>query len=77
MKEVHKHMVLNKSLILDSPAHPLQPGDWAYAKSWISKPPQKKWEGQFQVLLSTHTAVNLEGKGKGPWIHYSQINKAT
>ena len=74
LHELKGYVVLNKSLSLDSPAHPFQPGDWVYLKSWTEEPLQEKWKGPFQVLLTTYTAVKLDKKG--PWIHYSRIKKA-
>lgn len=75
LQELDMCVVLNKSLNLDSPAHPFQPEDWVYLKSWTSEPLQEKWKGLYQILLTTYTAVELNGKG--PWIHYSRIKKAT
>ena len=75
LQELDMYVVLNKSLNLDSPAHPFQPGDWVYLKSWTLEPLQEKWKGLYQILLTTYTAVKLNGKG--PWIHYSRIKKAS
>ncbi|KAK1194525.1 POK7 protein, partial [Pygoscelis papua] len=47
LRKLNKYVVLNESLGLDSPAHPFQPGDWVYIKSWTSE----KWKGPFQILL--------------------------
>ncbi|TRZ10326.1 hypothetical protein HGM15179_016786 [Zosterops borbonicus] len=60
---------------LDTPAHLFQPGDWVYVKWWDSDPLQVKWRGPFRVLLTTLTAVKVAGKG--PWIHYSRVKKAS
>uniref|UniRef100_A0A8C8AFH0 Murine leukemia virus integrase C-terminal domain-containing protein n=1 Tax=Otus sunia TaxID=257818 RepID=A0A8C8AFH0_9STRI len=52
----------------------LMPGDWVYLKSWTSDPLQEKWKAPYQILLTTYTAVKLNGKD--PWIHYSRVKKA-
>lgn len=67
LQELNKYVVMNKSLNLDLPAHPFQPGDWVYLKSWTSEPLQEKWKGPYQILLTTYTAVKPHGKG--PCIH--------
>lgn len=67
--EINKRVVVNRSLNLDSPAHPFQPRNWVYVKSWNSEPLMEKWKGPFQVPLIMYAAVQVEGKG--PWIHYS------
>lgn len=72
--EINKGVVVNRSPSLDSPAHPFQPGNWVYVKSWNSEPLTEKWKGPFQVLLIMYTTVKVEGKG--PWIHYSWFKKA-
>ncbi|XP_058680545.1 uncharacterized protein LOC131571793, partial [Ammospiza caudacuta] len=40
----------------------------------IGKPLQEKWEGPFQVLLTTFTAVRI--KERPTWIHYSRVKRA-
>ena len=60
---------------LDTPAHPFQPGEWVSVKWWDSDPVQAKWRGPFQVLLTTLTTVKVAGKGS--WIHYSRVKKAS
>ncbi|KAK1213651.1 POK25 protein, partial [Pygoscelis papua] len=44
LRELNRYVILNKSIGLDSPAHPFQPGDWVYIKSWTSEPLQEKME---------------------------------
>ncbi|XP_027525044.1 uncharacterized protein LOC113959940 [Corapipo altera] len=40
----------------------------------LGKPLQEKWEGPFQVLLTTFTAVRI--KERPTWIHYSRVKRA-
>ncbi|XP_043919747.1 elongation of very long chain fatty acids protein 7 isoform X1 [Protopterus annectens] len=52
----------------------LQPEDWVYVKSFSRKtvlPP--RWKGPFLVLLTTSSAVRLQGSPT--WIHISHIKK--
>ncbi|KAM4038679.1 uncharacterized protein ACNLHF_017055 [Anomaloglossus baeobatrachus] len=49
--------------------HSLQPGDWVVVKRHTRKPLEPRFDGPFQVLLTTATSVKLEGKPN--WIHAS------
>uniref|UniRef100_A0A803WF74 Integrase catalytic domain-containing protein n=1 Tax=Ficedula albicollis TaxID=59894 RepID=A0A803WF74_FICAL len=55
---------------LDSDAHQISPGDWVLVKSWTHTPLSPRYEGPFQVLLTTHTAVRTQERG---WAHISRI----
>jgi len=74
LEALRKYIVLTRSLALDTPVHQYQPGDFMYIRAWNSKPLQKKWKGPFQVLLTTYTAIKVEGVE--PWIHYTRVKKA-
>jgi len=61
LEALRKYIVLTKSLALDTPVHQYQPGDFMYIRTWNSEPLQKKWKEPFQVLLTTYTAIKVEG----------------
>ncbi|KAM3913063.1 protein NYNRIN-like [Leptodactylus fuscus] len=56
-----------------SGTHSLQPGDWVVVKRHTRKPLEPRYDGPFQVLLTTATSVKLEGKST--WIHASHCKK--
>ncbi|XP_044151333.1 kelch-like protein 23 [Bufo gargarizans] len=53
--------------------HTLQPGDLVVIKRHVRKGLDPRFDGPFQVLLTTHTAVKVEGKPN--WIHASHCKK--
>ena len=58
----------------DKLLHPLQPGDWVVVKELRRKHwKSKRWQGPFQVLLVTHTAVKVAERAT--WIHASPCKK--
>ncbi|XP_075625630.1 LOW QUALITY PROTEIN: uncharacterized protein LOC142604244 [Balearica regulorum gibbericeps] len=69
-----RYVTLSEPLTLDTPVHPYQPGDHVYIKTWNSEPLKEKWKGPFQILLTTYTAIKIEGIE--PWIHYTRVKKA-
>ncbi|KAF4805146.1 hypothetical protein TURU_002004 [Turdus rufiventris] len=75
LQKLQSSIGLSRPVGLDTPALLFQPGDWVYVKWWDRDPLQAKWKGPFKVLLTTFTAVTVAGKG--PWIHYSRIKKAS
>ncbi|KAM5129405.1 uncharacterized protein ACMZJ9_019918 [Mantella aurantiaca] len=53
--------------------HRINPGDWVVIKRHVRKPLERRYDGPFQVLLTTATSVKLEGKPT--WIHASHCKK--
>ena len=65
LQELCQYVSTAGALELDAAAHPFQPGDWVYVKSWTSEPLAEKWKGPYQVILTTYTAVKVGGKDAG------------
>ena len=54
---------------LDGPVHDVLPGDYVYVKFLSDVPLEPKWEGPYQLLLTTHTTAKVEELT--PWIHHT------
>lgn len=54
---------------LEFAVHRIHPGDWVLVKSWKETKLQPDWEGPYQTLLTTETAIRTAEKG---WTHYTR-----
>ena len=67
---LRKQGLLAQTPPLEFPAHQIKPGDWVLVKSWKENKLQPNWDGPFQTLLTTETAIRTAEKG---WTHYTRI----
>jgi len=74
LNKVHKFVLGTRARGLDQPIHPFKPGDYVYIKIFSGQPLEEKWNGLYQVLLTTHTAIKI--REQAAWIHYSRVKKA-
>lgn len=65
-----KHGLLAQTPPLEFLVHKIQIGDWVLIRCWKEEKLQPKWEGPFQMLLTSETAVRTKEKG---WTHYTRI----
>ncbi|XP_042653128.1 uncharacterized protein LOC122153833 [Tyto alba] len=74
LNKIRKHVIGIRGRGLDGPVHDIQPGDYVYVKSLTEKTLEPQWEGPFQVLLTTFTAIKI--KEYSAWIHHTRVKKA-
>ncbi|RMB96123.1 hypothetical protein DUI87_27409 [Hirundo rustica rustica] len=70
LENLRKKGYLPQTSPLDANVHNINPGDWVLIKTWTNTPLTPKFEGPYQVLLTTHTAVCTEEKG---WTHITRV----
>ncbi|XP_030335442.1 uncharacterized protein LOC115605316, partial [Strigops habroptila] len=66
-------LIWNRPLSLETPVHEIEPGDQVYVRDWSEEPLKERWNGPYLVLLTTFTAVKVEGINS--WIHYTRVKK--
>ncbi|XP_060126230.1 protein NYNRIN-like [Zootoca vivipara] len=69
----HRQGVLAQRPPLLEQQHSFQPGDLVLIKAWRSEKLTPSWEGPYQVLLTTESAVRTREHG---WTHYHRVKKA-
>jgi len=58
---------------LDDSVHPFSSGDLVYVKNFLGDPLREKWNGPYQVLLTTFTAIKIQEQLA--WMHYCGVKK--
>jgi hypothetical protein len=56
------------------PLHPWSPGDWVWVKTPIKGSLDLQWEGPYQVILTTPSALKVVGLKL--WIHHTHTKAA-
>jgi hypothetical protein len=56
------------------PLYPWSPGNWVWVKTPIRGSLESQWEGPYQVILTTPSALKVAGLK--PWIHHTHAKLA-
>ncbi|XP_028420140.1 uncharacterized protein LOC114545807 [Perca flavescens] len=68
LSDIRKQVSAGLPKPAEGPLHKLRPGDFVVIKSFRRKNWQsRRWEGPFQILLVTHTAVKVAERST--WVH--------
>ncbi|XP_032532904.1 uncharacterized protein LOC116781316 [Chiroxiphia lanceolata] len=73
LAQITEALQWNRPLPLENPVHDISPGDQVYVKNWSVEPLKETWDGPRQVIMTTYTAMKVEGIDN--WIHYTRIKK--
>ena len=74
LKKIEQAVFGARARGLDGQVHDVLPGDNVYVKPLSDSPLEPKWEGPYQILLTTHTTAKVEGLTL--WIRHTRLKKA-
>lgn len=57
LSDLRRKGLIQQTTSLDFYIHELKPGDWVLVKSWKEDILTQAWDGPFQLLLTTETAI--------------------
>jgi len=70
LSSLRERGLLSQTSPLEFPIHQIRSGEWVLIKTWKETKLQPSWEGPFQVLLTTETAIRTAEKG---WTHHTRM----
>ncbi|XP_077782873.1 protein NYNRIN-like [Podarcis muralis] len=70
----HYAAIEGQNLPIDVHAHSFHPDDWILVKVYQKEPLQPAWEGPYQVLLTSPTAVKVGEKNS--WLHHTRCKSS-
>ncbi|XP_060125379.1 protein NYNRIN-like [Zootoca vivipara] len=74
LKKLHHYAATCQNVPLDVDAHSFTPGQWIWVKTYRRATLQPQWEGPYQILLTTPTAIKVSERSA--WIHHTFCKSA-
>jgi len=74
LNKISKHVVGTQGRVLDGPVHNIHNLQGVYIKPLAEKTLEPQWEGPYQVLLTSFTAIRI--KEQNAWIHHTRVKRA-
>jgi len=74
LENISKNVLSTKVKVLDHSIHKFSPGEWVYVKNFSGDPLRERWNGPYQVLLTTFTEIKIQEQPA--LFHYSRVKNA-